>query len=76
MKTGICPKCKSDKVIPEITIDRPVPLATTPPGLVVENAKGFNPKLVKAYVCGECGYVELYVQKPAGLWENYQKSRT
>ena len=75
MKTGICPKCQSDKIIPELIIDKPVPTMAMSRGLKIEYAKGLNHKSVTAYVCGECGYLELYVQKPAGLWENTQKSR-
>jgi predicted nucleic-acid-binding Zn-ribbon protein len=43
--------------------------------LSIKYSDVWDRKSVTAYVCGDCGYTELYVEKPQVVWENYNKSR-
>jgi hypothetical protein len=31
---------------------------------------------LKANICGECGYTELFVENPAGLYDAYLKAKS
>jgi predicted nucleic-acid-binding Zn-ribbon protein len=79
MKDGRCPKCSSTDVIPNVSI-------LEHNGSVSENVKAVvakNPKALffrgkvktslKAWVCGSCGYTELYAKNPAALLDAYRK---
>jgi len=74
MKDGVCPKCQSSDVIPDVKIidhahyNQPMDLSatvyTTPEAWVF---KGPVSHRFNARVCGACGYAELYVENPATL---------
>ena len=72
-----CLKCDSDAMIPEVrVIDRgdanstrhttELGLATKPDALVF---KGEVRSETYAMVCGDCGFIELYADDPAALWD-------
>ena len=74
MKNGKCPKCDSLKIMPNLPIGQITsPVLHNSPSLSIKYSKFWDDKLVKAYVCSECGYTELYVDKPDGMWEKHQK---
>ena len=79
MKNGQCPKCESQKIIPAASVGQVVPTGPMGPmgadsTLFIKYSDVWNRKSVAAYVCGDCGYTELYVEKPQGMWDNYNKS--
>ena len=71
-----CPKCQSEKTIPNVRI---VDLAghTLRLGVrVFEHPeafafKGAHATDLRSRVCGECGYVEFYVENPQELYSAY-----
>jgi predicted nucleic-acid-binding Zn-ribbon protein len=75
-----CPKCQSDKVIPDVQIiDRAghvirlgVKVFEHPEALVFKGAHAAD---LRSRVCGECGYVESYVENPQELYSAYQASK-
>lgn len=82
MKRGQCPKCSSCRVIPNARIiDRngeyqdmslSVRIETKPGALLFKGAKEFE---LKAHICGECGYAELYAAEPGKLWDAHLSSQ-
>jgi hypothetical protein len=42
-----------------------------PDALLFKGAKDFE---LKAHICGECGYAELYAADPDRLWQVYVSS--
>ena len=69
LKTGICPKCNSDKVFSgaEIPLKKgPFGSNSIPIGLTSIAA-------LDNYVCGECGYVERYISDRTKLAEIARK---
>lgn len=78
-----CSKCKSSKVIPNVRIiDRADYNATTDLTVhVYENPeawifKGASSGKLNAWICGDCGYVEAYVENPAELYSAYLESKS
>lgn len=77
-----CSKCKSPKVIPKVTIiDRADDFSTDLSVHVYENPealifKGTSIGTLNAWICGECGYVETYVENPGELYSAYLKSKS
>jgi ribosomal protein S27AE len=80
MQHGQCPKCGSSDVIPEVYLldrghgDRQYNLQA----IVEENPdawlfKGTVRSSLKAWVCGACGYTELYANNPAALLAAHRK---
>lgn len=71
-----CPKCRSEKIIPYVQIfDRVghsirlgVKVFEHPEALVFKGAHAAD---LRARVCGECGYVESYVENPQELYSAY-----
>ncbi len=82
-KNNICPKCNATAIIPDVTVwdydassNRPLSLTVPlpkPPGAFIY--KGSETGHLRAWVCGECGYTELYTPQFAALWDAYQKSQ-
>jgi predicted nucleic-acid-binding Zn-ribbon protein len=80
MKDGRCPKCSSADVVPNLRILEHVG-ATWSENLKVEAEqnpdawlfKGEVKTSLKAWVCGSCGYTELYAKNPAALLAAYRK---
>ena len=73
-----CPRCGSDAVIPDARlVDRgdgdarhtlEVGLVRQPDAMLVKHEERVA---VRAQVCGDCGFVELYAADPAKLWGAY-----
>jgi predicted nucleic-acid-binding Zn-ribbon protein len=57
MKSGICPKCESAEVYGDMG---------SPHGKRVDGW-AFTPLKTVLLVCGECGYLEFYVEEEAKL---------
>jgi hypothetical protein len=71
-----CSKCNSTKIIPNARIidrgdynsvrDLSVQVYEDPEALLF---KGVHEGQLTARICGDCGYVEMYVDNPAELYE-------
>jgi len=75
-----CPRCGSQRTIPDVTV---VDQGDSSDGIlktvVVGNPDAliFKNRLygeIKADICGECGHIELRVANPSELYEHYQNS--
>jgi hypothetical protein len=75
-----CSKCQSDKVIPDVRIidhvghriSLGVNVYEHPEALIF---KGTHSGTLRSQVCGECGYVEIYVENPRELYTVYTESQ-
>jgi hypothetical protein len=74
-----CDKCQSKKIIPQVQIvdktDYNVPTELSV--VIYENPdawifKGEHKGILKAWICGDCGYTEIYLENPQDLYEKYQ----
>lgn len=81
MKKSSCLKCGSEEVIPDVyLIDRgrydeenlEVAVEEHPQAWLF---KGEVRTSLKAWVCGKCGYTELYAKDPETLLEAYRKQQ-
>ena len=81
--TTVCPKCKSEKVVPAARVmDRghysadagnlTLVIYENPDALIF---RGSHEGTLWARVCGECGYTELFLENPGELYEKYQRAR-
>jgi len=78
----ICPKCSSDKIIPEVRIidrnahssveDLCFEIYENPHALLF---RGTHRGALRAWICGACGYTELYVDYPGELYEVYRSAK-
>ena len=77
-----CAKCGSEKIVPQVRIldlgdyNMPGHLSVQIEGN--PDALFFKEKFkdaMKAWVCGECGYAELYVTQPRELYAAYERSK-
>ena len=74
-----CPKCESDRVIPDVQIldhgqwmgQLTARVDANPDAIVF---KGAMTSQLLGRVCGECGFVELFVQNPGALYNAWRKS--
>ncbi|MEK6283670.1 MAG: hypothetical protein AABN95_25225 [Acidobacteriota bacterium] len=74
-----CSKCQSNKVIPNVHIrdygdymsnnQLSVEIYEAPDAMIF---KGTHEGGLNAWICGECGYTELYVENPRELYSAYQ----
>jgi len=81
-KNSICPKCNSDKIIPEVPVTDETKLgvrsASVPATLKVDEDptswffKQYRSSELVAYACGDCGFVEYYISSPDQLWKAHQ----
>ena len=80
MKRGLCPKCHSNTIMPNVRVSDFLAGNTRQLWLTIpENPhalifKNLVPSAVRAWVCGRCGYTEFYAEEPALLWDTYQRS--
>jgi len=74
-----CTKCGSDRVIPDVQIfdqgqysdgHLKARVDTKPAALMF---KGTITSSLRGRVCGDCGFVELFVENPASLHAAWQK---
>jgi predicted nucleic-acid-binding Zn-ribbon protein len=73
-----CSKCQSNKIIPNVHIrdygdynsnnQLSVEVYEKPDAIIF---KGAHPGALNAWICGECGYTELYVENPQELYLAY-----
>jgi ribosomal protein S27AE len=78
MKHKSCPKCESADIIPEWPLleyghlnqqfHLHVGINEDPDAILF---KGHNIHVITAWICGNCGYLEQYVQDPKVLFERY-----
>ena len=75
-----CSKCQSNKMIPDVriidqighNIRLGINVYEHPEALVF---KGAHSSTLSSQVCGECGYVETYVENPQELYALYLESQ-
>ena len=76
-----CHICQSDKVIPEVQIldqgqysdgKLRVAIDTKPYAVLF---KGWSKSELKAWICGDCGHVELFVENPQDLYKAYLRKQ-
>ena len=82
-QTEKCSKCKSPKVIPRARIidradynlngDLTIHVYENPDALIF---KGATEGTLQARICGECGYVETYVENPEELYTAYLRGKS
>jgi len=77
-----CPKCGSPDIIPNVVIPDHYELGMANEMImrISENPsawifKGTQKSTMRAWICGECGFVEMYVTQPRVLWEAWQKAQ-
>ena len=72
-----CHVCQSDKIMADVQImdqgqysdnKLKVGIDTKPQAILL---KGWVQAQLKAWICGDCGHVELYVDKPQDLYKAY-----
>lgn len=76
-----CFKCQSTKIIPQVRIidkgdynihhNLTVQLCENPDAMLF---RYMHYGVLKAWICGGCGYVETYVENPGELYSAYQQS--
>ena len=74
-----CTKCGSDRVMPDVHIldhgqwqgQLMARVDTNPDAIVF---KGAMTSRLRGRVCGDCGFVELFVDNPNTLYKAWQKS--
>lgn len=82
MKDGTCPKCSATTIMPNVDIvdhgaysiehQLQVKLYAKPDATFFRDAQ-YN--MIRAWICGTCGYAELYVDNPQALYEAYQEAQ-
>ena len=81
MKNSKCPKCDSTEVIPGVTIaDRTYGgilslsalIRERPDALMFQQDRTFR---IRAWICTECGYTELYADEPEKILDSYKRYR-
>ena len=83
MRDNLCPKCESREIIPSAEI-RDYDASSyrelnvfvqlnRPPGASIY--KGYETSKLRAWVCGECGYTELYAPNFKELLSAYKQTQ-
>ncbi len=75
-----CPKCESNRIIPNAHINSPgqyggnlyIPVSEHPEAHLF---KATHIGKLRAWICGNCGFTELYVENHAELYDAYEASR-
>ncbi|MEM7037917.1 MAG: hypothetical protein AAF570_13120 [Bacteroidota bacterium] len=72
--TGRCPKCQSDKIIPDVRIMDEGQYSNKNLRIKIDGGtEGEGPKRMymrlRAWICGNCGFAETYVRNQGELWE-------
>lgn len=80
--TRPCGKCGSEKVIPRVHVrDRGEGYRDDGLTAVVDENPGARlfkdpyETALRAHICGECGFVELYADNPGGLWRAHERAK-
>jgi hypothetical protein len=84
LKQGSCPNCGGHDVVPDVPVidrartdDTAMPLEVRlyrRPDVWID--KGLFRTPLKAWICGACGYTELFAQEPRELLRIYREQRT
>jgi ribosomal protein S27AE len=79
MQKQHCQKCQSTKIISNVQIfdqgqysdgNLKIIFHENPDALLF---KGSHTGILKAWICGDCGYTELYLENPQELYLKYQE---
>ena len=71
-KLEYCSKCKSTKIIPKVRmVDRG---EYDVAGDLTVILKNIHSGVLRAWICGSCGYVETYGDNPGELYDAYEGS--
>ncbi len=83
MKTGRCPKCGSKEVMANVEVrddgrsgNHPLRVVVIGPEPAKHAAIWVQPQAeaeIHAWICGHCGYTELYADNLKGLLASYRK---
>ena len=83
MRNHICPKCGSPDVVPDVEVRdydassyRELSVSVRlprPPGAFIH--KGSETSPLRAWVCGQCGYTELYAPNCRALLATHKQSQ-
>lgn len=73
MKNGVCPKCNSHDIIPDLPASSS-PLSKSIGVHTPGEPIGFTDTL-RVWICGACGYTEFYTRNPEQLLRAYQSAR-
>jgi predicted nucleic-acid-binding Zn-ribbon protein len=80
MKSGVCPKCQSQNIIRGARVDALGDSVSLVRVSVLRARRSlFFPRRasrVRAWMCGDCGYMELYADEPGRLAEEARKRRS
>ena len=71
-KLESCSKCKSTKIIPKVRMVGGGQYEVA--GDVMVAFKNTHHGVLRAWICGACGYVETYVENPGELYDAYEKT--
>ena len=79
MSSEICAKCSSDKIVPNVKIvntmhhmfNLSIEVYEEPDAMIMKKGRTGS---LSARVCASCGYTELFVSDPRGLWELHQRA--
>lgn len=79
-RSGECPKCNSTSIVPDITVvdysrsqfagNMQLVFERNPTALLFKDKMSAN---IKAWVCGSCGYMELYTDMHHDVLQAYQE---
>lgn len=82
MKDGVCPKCSATTIMPNVYIPThghynavqglAIEIDNNPNAILLHAPQRY---LLRAWVCGTCGYMELYVDDPRRLYKAYQEAQ-
>lgn len=71
MSKQICPDCKSAEIIPNVDVVESGDLAIRIYEKPDVTLRGMRQYPIKAWVCTQCGYTQLYVGQPQELRKSY-----
>lgn len=82
LKHGTCPNCNSREIMANVHVIDRTHMSNTDHELTVgmhqhPNAilmKGLYQSPLRAWICGQCGYTELFAQNPRELLELYRQA--
>ncbi len=74
MKDGICPRCNSQEIVPHVdAVEKGDGLAIRiyeRPDVTLRGIRYFP---LKAWICANCGYTELYINDPQDLAQAHRR---
>jgi predicted nucleic-acid-binding Zn-ribbon protein len=77
---GRCPKCGSEDRIPDVHVHGGFHARSLMVEIVEKPEswfeKGIHEGVLKATICGRCGFAELYVKNPEELLEVYRQKQS